>query len=118
MFVLVLVLAHDLAVLQSKNKGVRLLRILMSMIMLMLLMLMPLLITRLFADGGMVAIIARSLSLSLPPSLLRSFSDHDEDADVRSAVLRKGCASMVKYGLSNVADFRSHQEHTAFNCIT
>ena len=111
MFVLVLVLAHDLAVLQSKNKGVRLLRILMSMIMLMLLMLMPLLITRLFADGGMVAIIALSLSLSLPPSLLRSFSDHDEDADVRSAVLRKGCASMVKYGLSNVADFRSHQEH-------
>ena len=67
-------LAHDLAVLQSKNKGVRLLRILMSMIMLMLLMLMPLLITRLFADGGMVAIIALSLSLapSLPPSLLRS----------------------------------------------
>ena len=88
----------------------------MSMIMLMLLMLMPLLITRLFADGGMVAIIA--LSLSLPPSLLRSFSDHAADADVRSAVLRKGCASMVKYGLSNVADFRSHQEHTAFNCIT
>ena len=69
-------LAHDLAVLQSKNKGVRLLRILMSMIMLMLLMLMPLLITRLFADGGMVAIIARSLSLSLlslPPSLPPSF---------------------------------------------
>ena len=63
----------------------------MSMIMLMLLMLMPLLITRLFADGGMVAIIALSLSLSpsLPPSL-RSFSDHDEDADVRSAVLRQG----------------------------
>ena len=55
---------------------------------------------------------------SLSPSLLHSFSDHDEDADVRSAVLRKGCASMVKYGLSNVADFRSHQEHTAFNCIT
>ena len=62
-------------------------------------------------------LLLRSLSLSLsfppslPPSLLRSFSGHDEDANVRSAVLRKGCASMVKYGLSNVADFRSHQEH-------